>query len=304
MTGHDPGTPQLRLPRTSQWRRLLPAEGSVLVPPGAAVEPDSIVAEGKAPVPPVAIDLGQAKSLVEVGQDIQAGDLLARRKKMLGRGAEVHAPVAGKIVRQVGTELLLAPPPRTVQLPAQLPGTIAAVRNGWGVDVEGCFALVRGCWTTGGELHGVLGEDIAIVVEPLLAARLESMLGQGIRGVIGPSWAGAASASPLPLFLTEPAPGTPMATPIAQALQQHLGARAAIQAGPRPLMGIFVKDHGQQQRFGPGAWVRAADGRAGRLVSQGDKPRFFASGVRTLPAEVDFGDKTELLPLDSLEWIA
>jgi hypothetical protein len=50
--------------------------------------------------------------------------------------------------------------------------------------------------------------------------------------------------------------------------------------------------------------VRSADGRAGRLVAIAQAPRFFASGLRAAPADVDFGDRTETVPVDSLEWIA
>jgi hypothetical protein len=301
--GRNP--PQLRLPGRALWRRELPAEGTVTVVPGTLVEPDTVIAEGSTTVPPVVIELGQARPLVLSGQVVKAGEAVARRKKVLGRGDDVQTPVDGTVVRIMDAELLLSPPARVVQLTAQLPGTVAAVHAGWGVDIEGNFGLLRGFFATYvAELTGILGDSVAIVAEPLLATRLESLAGQGVRAVIGPSWAGAAQSSPVPLFLTEPAAGTPMATPLAEALQRHLGARVALQAWPEPLLAFASAEVSQPQCFGPDAWVRTADGRAGRLVSVGESLRFFASGVRALGAEVDLGDQTAQLPLDSLEWIA
>ncbi|HLQ34454.1 MAG TPA: hypothetical protein VK457_17355 [Chloroflexota bacterium] len=299
--------PQLLLPSQCTWRRQLQAPGSVVVSPGDVVQPDTIVAEGQAGVQPLVVELGEAQPIVLAGQEVQAGEMLARRKKMLGRDREIVAPAAGKVLLLDAGELLLQPPPVTVKLDAQLPGIIAAVRPAWGADVEGCFGLLRGCASWGPNLFGRLGEDLAIVAEPLTAVQLAALAGQGIKAVIAPSWEHE-PARPAPdgpaVFLTEPLPGRPMAPPIAEALQRHKGQPVALRLGREPLLGFTADQAADQQCFGAGSWVRSAEGHAGRLVGVGEAPRFFPSGLRATPAEVDFGDSTETLPIDSLEWIA
>jgi hypothetical protein len=301
--------PQLELPGKRLWRCELGREGRVLAAPGDTVQPGSVVAEGQAPAPPVVVELGQAQALVEAGQEVQAGDVVARRKKLLGSGHEVQAPVAGKVLAVGERELLLQPPPLAVSLEAQLPGVVAAVRAGWGVDVEGCFGLIHGWGCRGASQHGLLGEAIAVAPEPLTVGRLQTLASQGVAAVVGPSWAdGESSAEGVPdgmaLFLTEPMPGRPMAPPIADVLQRHLGQPVALALGPRPLLGLASNSGGESQEFGEGAWVRTADGRSGRLLSAGLAPRFFASGLRAVPAEVDLGDRQETVALDSLDWVA
>lgn len=302
--------PQLQLPAKRVWRSQLPFEGRVVAEPGAAVEAGTIVAEGQAPGLPVVVDLGQAQAVVAAGQEVRAGEVIAKRKKMLGSGQEVQAPVAGKVLLVAEGELLLQPPALAVSLEAQLPGVVAAVRAGWGIDVEGCFGLLRGWGGFGASCRGLLGDAVAVVPEPLTTGRLQALAAQGVRAVIGPSWAEgeSPSANVVPdapaIFLTEPMPGRPMSAPIAETLRRHLGQPVALSLGSQPLLGFASNSADEGQCFGPGAWVRTADGRTGRLASIGLAPRFFPSGLRGVPAVVDLGDSTETLPLDSLDWIA
>lgn len=300
--------PQLLLPGKRPWRRNLDHEGDILVVPGEPVQPDTAVARGQAPAPPIVVEIGQAQPAVSEGQDVQAGEVVARRRKLIGSGEEVQSPIAGKVVLITPTQLLLQPPPLTVTLEAQLPGVISAVRPGWGVDVEGCIALLRGWRAFGSSLHGRLGDDVAIAVDPLTTASFHALLSQGVRAIVAGSWGEDAPLEVMPdgpaLFYTEPLQGRPMAAPIAQALQASKGQLVALGLERLPILGFAADQHGDPQDFGPGSWVRTADGRSGRLVRVGDCPRFFASGLRGIPVEVDLGDRTENLPLDSLEWIA
>jgi hypothetical protein len=255
------------------------------------------------------VDLAQAQPLVAEGQEVQSGEVVARRKKLIGSGEEVQAPISGKVLLVTEGELLLQPPPLAVMLEAQLPGAIAAVRNGWGADVEGCFGLLRGWGSWGPDEHGVLGEDVAVATEPLTTSSLQALSTQNLRAIIAASWGedapppDALTDIPSVLF-TEPLQGRPMATPIAEALQAHKGQPVALELGRQPRLAFASEKPAAGQGFGPEAWVRTADGQAGRLVRVGERPRFFASGLRGRPADVDLGDRTETLPLDSLEWIA
>jgi hypothetical protein len=299
-------TPQLELPRTRVWRRGLAVEGRVLVAPGEAVSPETIVAEAMLGARPMVVDLGPGGTVVVEGQEVQAGDMLARRKRAFGRALDVRAPVGGKVLLIEGRELLLQPPPAAMRLEAQLPGCIAAVRAGWGADVEGCFGLLRGHGGWGASCWGRLGEDIGVAPEPLSPGVFRALASHGVRAIVAPSWehepGGLANGTSI--FLTEPLPGRPMAPPIAEALRDHAGQPVALDLRESPLLAFLSPGAGGQQCFGPGSWVRTADGRGGRLASAGQRQRYFESGVIAVPAEVDFGEHTETLALDSLEWIA
>jgi hypothetical protein len=299
--------PQLQLPRRTIWRRELPVAGRLLVSPGDSVEPDTPIGEAEVPVAPFVISLENARPLVEAGQTVHAGVVVAERKKLLGHGDELRSPVPGTVLRVTGTELLLQPPPLSTTLSAQLPGSVAAIRDGSGVDVEGCYAIVRGRGRVPQDVHGRLGDDIAIVTEPLTISRLHALAEQGMRAIIAPCWADAPEPSWVDespaVFLTEPRI-RPMMTPIANLLQAHLGVPAALTTGCRPLLAIALEADQTAQAFGHGSWVRLADGRAGRIAAIGGQPRFFPSGIRAVPAEVDLGDSTETVALDSLDWVA
>jgi hypothetical protein len=300
--------PQLLFPALRIWRCELQAAGVVLVGPGETVDAGKPVAEGQMPAAPVVVELGQAQAIVSSGQEVRAGSVVGKRKKLIGSGEEVRAPVAGKVLLVADGQILLQPPALTVTLEAPLPGTVASVRAGWSIDLEGHFGLLRGCGSSGQSHRGLLGQDVAIETEPLTTSRMQAYATQGIRALIAPSWGEPPLPSPTgdnpAIFLTESVPGTPMATPIAEMLRRHLGRPAALRLGARPLLGFLSEAPEETQCFGPGSWVRSADGRAGRLVAIAQAPRFFASGLRAAPADVDFGDRTETVPVDSLEWIA
>ncbi|HEU0168968.1 MAG TPA: hypothetical protein VFS62_14410 [Chloroflexota bacterium] len=301
--------PQLRLSARAIWRRELERAGDILVQPGDRVDPETVVAESRQPVAPVLVEIGRAELLVQPGNSVRGGEPLAQRKKLIGKGDFIQAPVAGMVLSQQGEELLLQPPPLTARLEAQLPGSVAAVQPGCGVDIGGAFGLLRGCAGGGAGAYGKLGEDIAVEPEPVSVDRVRSLAAQGIRAVVAASWtAGTVLPDTLPLtwLMTETAPGTPMAPPLADALRAHLGTPAAVQVGLHAWLGFTL--HGartdEAPAFGQGSWVRTASGRAGKLASVDREPRIFASGLRGLAADVDLGDHTETVPFDTLEWIA
>ncbi|MBV8085854.1 MAG: hypothetical protein JO247_13675 [Chloroflexi bacterium] len=309
LTVAAPPGPQLRLSARAIWRRELARRGSVLVQPGDPVEPDTVVAECRQPVAPVLVEIGRAELLVQPGNSVRGGEPVAQRKKLIGKGDLIQAPVAGTVVSQEGEELLLQPPPLAARLEAQLPGVVAAVQAGYGLDIAGAFGALRG-WSGGGAgAYGKLGDEIAVEPEPLSVDRVRSLAAQGIKAVVAASWtAGTVVPETLPLtwLLTEPEPGTPMAPPLADALRGRLGAPAAIQVGLHAWLGFTLDGSAplDDRQFGEGSWVRVASGRAGKLRRVASAPRYFVSGLRELAADVDLGDRTETVPFDSLEWIA
>ncbi|MDE3076730.1 MAG: hypothetical protein KGJ86_15030 [Chloroflexota bacterium] len=299
------GRPQFVLPGRTNWRRELRWPGQVLVAPGDRLEPETEVAAGLAPAPLRIVALGRAQPVVRAGQPVAAGGLLARRKPFLRRAIEVASPVGGTVRAHTDGQLVIAPSALAVRLPAQLPGIVSATHERWGVDVEGDFGLVYGTDGAGPEVHGQLGEDIAVFVDPVTPQMLQAALGQGIRALVAPSLTAPAAPS-VACLLTEKEPGRPMAPPIAEALLAHVGSPAAIQFGACPVLGFASNGPpaAQQQQFGLGSWVRLADGRVARLLEVEPAARAFPSGVRAVAANVDLGDGTEAVALDSLEWVA
>jgi len=282
----------------------------MLVQPGERVEPDTIVAESRQPVAPVLVEIGRAELLVQLGSPVRGGEPLAQRKKLIGRGDFIQAPVAGTLVSRQVDALLLQPSPLTLRLEAQLPGVVASVQPPWGVDVAGAFGLLRGTSGGGPGAYGKLGEEIAVEPEPVSVDRVRSLAAQGIRAVVAASWtAGTLMPDSLPLtwLLTESEQGTPMAPPLAEALRSRLGRAAAIQLGLQPWLGFALdgsSGDASEPSFGGGSWVRTPSGAAAKLVGVSAAPRYFASGVPALTAEVDLGDRTDTVPFDGLEWIA
>lgn len=302
--------PQLQLPKVTIWQRELPAEARILVSPGAPVQPDSALAEGQTPVAPIVIDLSNARALIGPGQSVHAGVVIAERKKLLGHADEIRAPVAGKVLRVSDTELLLQPPPLASTVQAHLPGTVAAVHGTSAIDLEGCYCMLRGRGQLTASIEGQLGEQLAIAVEPLTVTQWQALASQGMRAVIAASWADDPEPKSWlntggpPVFLTESRSGKPMAPPIAQALQAHLGQPASIEPGKPPVLVFASAAAAGTQCFGPGSWVRTSSGRTGKIKAIGQQPRFFPSGLRATAAEVDLGDSVEWIALDSLDWVA
>ena len=258
---------------------------------------------------PVLVEIGRAELLVQPGNSVRGGEPVAQRKKLIGKGDLIQAPVAGSVVSHQGEELLLQPPPLAARMEAQLPGVVAAVQPGYGVDIAGSFALLRGATGGGAGTYGTLGEEIAVEPEPVSVDRVRSLAAQGIKAMVAASWtAGTVVPDTLPLtwLLTEPEPGTPMAPPLAAALRARLGAPAAFQVGLHAWLGFTLDASAPAEggQFGEGSWVRIASGGAGKLLRVRSEPRYFASGLRGLAADIDFGDRTETVPFDSLEWIA
>ncbi|MDE3077852.1 MAG: hypothetical protein KGJ86_20715 [Chloroflexota bacterium] len=299
------GRPQLVGPSKATWRRELHWPGRVLVSPGDRVEPETEVAVGQAPALLRLVPLGRAQRLVRDGQAVRSGELLARRKPFLRRAIEVHSPVAATIRGQLDNQLVLAPPALAVRLLAQLPAVVSATHEHWGVDIEGTFGLVHGTHGGGPETHGKLGEDVAVFVDPVTPAMLQAAVGQGIRALVAPSLTAPAPPS-IACILTERETGRPMAPPIADVLLAHVGHPAAIQFGACPLLAFSTAGQtvDNEQLFGPGSWVRLADGTVARLIELEAAARVFPSGIRAVPAQVDLGDRTEIVAADSLEWVA
>ncbi len=305
------GTPQLARLRRTVWHRELRWPGEVLVAPGDSVEGSTALASGRLPAWPVLVPLGQIPPVVHVGDRVVRGQILARRKPLIGRAVDVRATSAGTVRDFVEGYALIAPSAEAgavSSLAAQLPGTVAAVYAHWGADIEGYFGLVRGTSGGGPEFHGRLGEDIGVYVDPMTPNMVAAAVAQGVRAVIAPRFT-APPGRPLTYVLTERAGDGAMAPPLAEVLLRHLGQAAAIEFTDCPSLAFVGIESPEQarpaeERFGVGSWVRLIDGRVGRLVGVDSRPRMLPSEIRAVTAEIDLGDATEVEALESLEWVA
>tara|TARA_R110002095_G_scaffold67111_2_gene57035 strand:- start:5176 stop:6312 length:1137 start_codon:yes stop_codon:yes gene_type:complete len=177
-------------------RRILPIPGDVLVKVGEHVTPQQIVAQTFMPgdVTPinVANQISVAPSevpscmLVSVGDEIQAGDLLARSKGIFGFfKAEMTAKSAGTIesISHVTGQVILRGAPLPIQVRAYQEGTIKEVIPQQGVVIESEVSFLQGILGIGGEAYGTITFACQSKEQPLEASLLnDSMQGKIVIG--------------------------------------------------------------------------------------------------------------------------
>ncbi|MAT99705.1 MAG: hypothetical protein CL608_21405 [Anaerolineaceae bacterium] len=253
--------------------RVLPKGGEVVVRVGQEVSPIQVVARttmatdfaimsaveklGIAPE-----ELGEYLR-VEKGAAVEAGTVLASRKRLLGE-RQVVSPVDGIFFDVVNGRIAIQPTSDWLELRALVAGRIVSYVSNRGVMIETSGSLIQAAWGSGREGVGqlkivanapgavlspehlnmdVTGQVLAIGVlnNVELFHRAEDL---GVRGLI----VGSASAelcrasqdSPLPLIVTDGGGGSGMCAPIFQLLQQADGRSVSlfgdynVEAGQRP----------------------------------------------------------------------
>jgi len=165
-TAYTPGlkvSPHTTIRRT----RRLPLKGEVLVQPGQAVTPETVVARASLPglmqSVKVAALLGidaeemPATLIVQAGDVVQKGQVVAATKAFFGMlKSEAKSPVAGTVetVSGVSGNVGVRQAPLPINLTAYLAGTIAETTPGEGVVVQTGGALIQGIFGIGGERVG------------------------------------------------------------------------------------------------------------------------------------------------------
>ncbi|MFB3881119.1 MAG: hypothetical protein ACE149_07640 [Armatimonadota bacterium] len=164
-------TPGLRVTAEAAIRRVrrLPLKGQVLVAAGQTVAAETVVA--RAEMPGILHTVRAAQSLhiepqelapalvKQPGEQVQAGDLIAETKGLLGLfRSQLRSPVSGTMeeVSAVSGHVRIRERPRVVELPAYIAGTVAEVIEGEGAVIEARGALVQGIFGVGGERWGRL----------------------------------------------------------------------------------------------------------------------------------------------------
>jgi hypothetical protein len=157
--------------------RLLPRAGEVLVSPGDQVEAAQVIARANLPgdfrIIPVArlldTSTGQVKRhlQVELGDQVQQGQTVAKRGGLLGRA--VKSPIDGVVTARGGGRILIEAPPVPFELRAYIRGRVSNIMASHGAVVETTGAVIQGKWGSGGESFGVLKSLVNKPHHPLQA---------------------------------------------------------------------------------------------------------------------------------------
>lgn len=243
-------------------RRLLPESGEVIVHVGDRLDADDVVARMDVDATVQTVDIARGLGIsvraveramrVAKGARVEAGQVLARVAwPRLWRG-KIVAPCAGIVQGIADGCLFLRQDPRTLYLPAYLPGEVIESYPHRGVAIRAVGALLRGAWGAGPHGSGpllIMVENAAQTItwdrvslrhrgailvaghvddsRVLLRARQF-----GLRGLVAGSMVPALRALgrelDLPLLVTEGMGHIPMAAPLFDLLRSREGQRAVI----------------------------------------------------------------------------
>ncbi len=156
--------------------RQLPINGQVLVKTGDTVEPNTIIARAELPgmiqtvkfTELLGVEPKEVRNflLVKEGDPITKGQLLGETKGFLGLfKTSVAAPVDGtfEALFPISGHMALREPPIPIDKTAYINGTVVAVQDGRGAEIEAEGALIQGIFGVGGERSG---EIITVVSGP------------------------------------------------------------------------------------------------------------------------------------------
>jgi hypothetical protein len=255
-------TSQTRIAGLTKIRRqrVLPRPGEILVGVGSRVEATHVVARTNLPsgfrIVAVARLLDVPTSevgtylQVKLGDTVQQGDVIARRRGLLGRS--VRSPVDGVLTGRGGGRLLIEAQPIPFELHAYVPGRVVHVSEEQGVVIETSGALVQATWGSGGESIGVLKNVADGAREPLRARAIDgschgAVLVAGVTrdrealqraqdveahgvvtGGLSPELISFAEQLSFPVVVTEGIGDIPMIGPIFNLLKQNDGREASI----------------------------------------------------------------------------
>jgi hypothetical protein len=148
-------------------RRSLPIKGQVLVRAGDRVSARDVIAQTDLPGPITPVNVASllsvppgdlpAAMLVQAGEQISAGQVLARSKGIFGWfRKECPSPAAGTVesISGVTGQVMLRGRPQPVQLAAFLSGTVVEILSDEGAAIEAEGSFIQGIFGIGGEAFG------------------------------------------------------------------------------------------------------------------------------------------------------
>lgn len=268
---------------TVHRRRILPAEGVVLVNIGDTVHSGDAVARTNITAKHIILDAGRAlglpaeraKRLIQrvAGEKVDEGAIIAGRRGVGAR--QLRAPAAGTIAAISEAQVLLELTDETSSMRARLPGQVIGIEPNLGVTIECVCAWIQGAWGNGGLSDGFL-QMVGNAASDVLTADQIDMSLRGailvagsceqrqaldlaaqvpIRGLVLGSLAirlvPLAQKMPYPILLTEGFGKTPMNADAFKLLSNHNTEPATLNAqvsdalnGDRPEVIIPLKDVG------------------------------------------------------------
>ncbi|MBL4886308.1 MAG: hypothetical protein JKY95_17480 [Planctomycetaceae bacterium] len=148
-------------------RRMLPITGKVHVEVGQKVQASDVVAEASIPGDIFPVNLASLMGvsvadlakfmLVEIGQQVEVGDEMARTNGIFGFFKKsFFSKSAGVLesISKVTGQVILRGEPVPVQVKAYVPGTIVEVMPNQGVVIESSVTFIQGIFGIGGEQYG------------------------------------------------------------------------------------------------------------------------------------------------------
>lgn len=153
---------------TVRKERRIPTRGEVLVKPGDAVEPETVLARGVVENPDIqelkvfaalGVDPEVARDymLKAEGDDVKKDEVVAIYRSFFGRSTRVaRAPIDGRIEAFSGVtgRAIIRGHPISMEARAHIPGTVAEIIEGEGAVIEVRAAVVQGAFGLGGEATG------------------------------------------------------------------------------------------------------------------------------------------------------
>jgi hypothetical protein len=177
-------TPGLKVSSAAEVRRtrLLPIAGELLVKPGDAVTPDTVVARALLPGNVVLLHLARQLSvapadvhellLVKEGGAVRKDEPVARSKGLFGLMKQtVTAPTTGTLesVSKVSGQAIVREAPIPVEVRAYVAGTVSDVMPPFGCEITMRGTMVQGIFGIGPETSGPV-----VVLSPDPARRLRA----------------------------------------------------------------------------------------------------------------------------------
>ncbi|MGQ9480308.1 hypothetical protein [Chloroflexus sp.] len=178
------GVPPVIKSTVARLDRTLPQPGEILVRQGSRVEPDDIVARGQKHNPPYMINLAQALALppdqaaravvAPIGQPVNAGAVLARRRGLLSR--RVLSPVNGILyaVDPATGYAILQPEPQQITVTAGIRGIVMEIIDQQRVVIETPAAQIFGIASLGNDCYGVTRLLTLDPGEPITEAMIDA----------------------------------------------------------------------------------------------------------------------------------
>jgi hypothetical protein len=321
--------------------RTLPVPGDVLVHMGDRVEPTQVIAQTDLPgdfqILPIARLLGVPVSRIDryqrvsLGDQVQQGQVVAKRRGLLGR--PVKSPLDGTVKACVGGRMLIEEHPTPFELRAYVYGTVTEVLKDYGAVIETVGAVVRGVWGTGGESFGVLkcmakdpdellqGSAISPACQGAILiggagideSVFEQVQGLQLRGIVvgglAPELIPQVEHLSFPVIVTEGIGTVPMSRPVYRLLTVNEGREASINGRvqsqwsvvrpevviPLPAESPPPAQKASDASLTVGTQVRVVRapyiGTVGKIVGLPSHARGIETGAKVYGAEIDIGQR-------------